>query len=172
MSSRSYPITAPCSFLVDKEVLAYAMLAEDKRNGCVPVEIQNLLDSGEFPKAAREGIDVDGYRPEDLMDSDIIDAAPFVSTSYFEGEIVTCDFALEAAVRRNPEAKSIDQSFFEGTIVYMEPQKWPSFFKAAYSSPNELLREYVCTLNSSGIYLPASFAWWEHIVDINGTCYG
>lgn len=159
MSMASYPFV-DTGFYIDGEVAAYIMLASDQAAGCVPEEITKLQEDGSFATVAKTG-----GLPSDYCDisvvSECIEEISYVTS--FDGEISTLN------LDRGDSA--IELSFGDDGLAYIPAAKSAELFKAAYSSPEELLEEFKSFFAAHGVLLPEDFDWWAHIVSIEGTIF-
>lgn len=148
-------------FLIDAEVAAYIYLCLDIKDGDVPAEIQAVVNDGTFAAKAKTGTLPCDY-------SDIPIAVDTLSTDVcfcneFTGEI---EFLFPEKV-----VSPIDINYENDHIIFFEIARKPNLFRAAYESPDELLREFQEMLAECDIELPEDFDWWAHIVAINGTYF-
>lgn len=171
MSMHSYPM-ADCGLYVDAEVAAYIRLCWDKKRNSVPQEIQTALDdAAAFRQAAREGTlpleycgdigEVMYYHdwesenhPECILD--------MLHVTNFDGEIRT--------MLPERTAAPLSINLCEDEAVWLPANKGADLFKAAYSSPEELLEEFKTRM--ADLELPDDFDWWAHIIEINGSTFG
>lgn len=155
MSMCEYPMVEASALLIDYELAAYINLHLDKKNNCVPEEIQKILKKGLFANLAKEG----------SLFCDYYDCEPFEDmvdhTSSFTGEA-------------NAIEGDAFHSFDDDRLFYI-PGKELQLFEAAYKNKNEMLEFFKESLNTvfEGILseLPEDFDWWAHIVNISGTVY-
>lgn len=160
MSMRDYPINTT-GFFIDAEAAAYIYLSLDRNDGSVPAEIQALLDDGTFAAKAKAGDFPCGYSDQSMI-GDLLDDICFCSS--YAGEVKT--------VFPEKTASPIEITDYENEyIALIEADRSPDLFKAAYESPEELLREFQEKLTDSGIEFPEDFDWWAHIVTVNGTYF-
>lgn len=158
MSMQTYPIYVGAAFLIDEEVFAYYCLSMDRREGRVPEEIR-ALSADEFRERARNYSLPCGYSDFDPMDISCVIEATCVSD--FDGEA--------NSIILDKTNSPINAEYKDSTICYIAADKEPSYFAAAYSSPEALLEEFKFRL--SGINFPADFNWWGHIVEISGSTF-
>lgn len=155
MSMHEYPMVEASALLIDYELATYINLYLDKKNDCVPEEIQEILKDETFAVLAKEGSMPCDYHDCELFE-DVVTHA-----SSFTGEA-------------NAIGGDAFYSFDDDRLFYI-PGKELQLFEAAYKNKDEMLEFFKESLNTvfEGILLelPEDFDWWAHIVDISGTIY-
>ncbi len=162
----TYPIKT-AGFLLDYEASAYIVLARMRRDGAIPAEIRELLDSGLFTGKAKAyelptSLDQELYFASETL-NELAGEALAITLSDFEGEVTPIP-----AGKTLPKA----ESEFEGELVsYVECRKLPSMFEAAYRDEDELIQEFKDLFDKAGIEFPPEFDFAAHIVNISGTIF-
>lgn len=155
------PLTEPACLLIDEDIAAAAMLtAEQKENILLPLLKKLVKDIGitgvvlnkQIPKEYADLYDIE--LASQLFD----DLEGCISLYSFEGFAETI---LPESVQ-NP----IKMEFNDDFILYLQADKEPSPFKAAYESPEELEREFRNKLR--GI-IPDDFPIRRYIVQLHGS---
>ncbi len=156
MKLKTLVIYEHATFWIDAEVIAYYCLSKDKRNGCVPPEIQALS-----AKSFQEMVNSHTL-PSIYADFDLMDMAGEMEISVLSG----LEGQISPAFSDRTDNPIIEE-YTNDYIGYIIANKEPSYFSPAYSSPEELLDEFKSKL--SDIDFPEDFDWWKHIVTIAGT---
>lgn len=159
MGMATYPMK-DVGFYVDHEVAAYILLATDQAKNIVPEEIAELLDAGTFATQAKKGTLPCDYQ------------CTFEAWNCFEGACYASSFDGEVSTLLSERAVSpIEETFDDDVLAYIPAAKEAELFKAAYTSPEELLKEFKTAFAEQEIVFPDDFDWWAHIVSINGTYF-
>lgn len=66
---------------------------------------------------------------------------------------------------------SFEENYSDDYIHYIPAARAPELFKAAYTSPEELMEEFKANSSLAQIGLPEDFDWWGHLVEISGTTF-
>ena len=184
MSMNTYPVQTSMVLYINHLVLPFIMLKRDMEDNELPVGVQALLDTGKFSDAVYEPIHLDDFKAEhpeyaDLDELipdyyyDVAEAYDFITDTdtgctflcQTEGEICTV----------NPEEVEhpIEETVNCDDVIYLTPYRNASHFKAAYSSMNEVVKEFKERLD--GILpenvRPKCFDIRTHICSIDGTYY-
>lgn len=165
MSMHDYPIDSPVAFLIDREVMAYINLAELDGTEEIPEGLKNLSRKEQVKKVlSGEVIFNDAFNP--YVCEEILDACghTLCRTSEFDGTVTHLSFDDGRFVDRDEEDMSQER------LLWMEPMKEMSYFKAAYRSFDELVDEFRKEFADDGFF-PEDFDFAAHIVAIYGTDY-
>ena len=150
-------------FWISREVAPHMILAHDVEYGCVPEEIQKIIDEGAFADKAKNGLLPNGYSESFVLADLYEDKDRVYYAMPFAGTISTLFPKRAVSPIRNCICARDDGPFF------IPASRKADMFIPAYSSPDELLDGFKSVLAGFGVELPDDFDWFAHVVRIDGT---
>jgi len=159
MSMYEYPVVEEGCFLIDQAVASWIWRNLDQKDGTVPEELKGI-DDETFKAMIKNNELPEGYdTPGDLFDV-------LNKKKNIPGLIWLNDFSGKVSSLRGDV---LEFNFDGDEILYIQPDREPTLFQAAYSSFEELLEEFKHKLVGLGI--PDDFDWEGRVVKINGMNY-
>ena len=179
MSMNTYDIYEPAGFLIDKSIAPYILLHADRKDNCVPENVQKLLDENVFDDAVRAAVKSANLETLTEREQELAELIPddYMDIGFAVKHMIDidhdCIYANEADVEiQTYESADVPDPICtrirDNILGYLQPLKRMSYTNAAYASVDELVDEY---RNRMEEILPADFDYRRHICSIEGTYF-
>lgn len=168
MSMQTYPLEEANVILLTRPLAAAVMIQDYWKNqdmqGMLPEQIRENLSNGATPWQCANDPSLHGLITDGDWDS-LSDAYDILNAGEDEvdGLVYCSDFTGSACVKRG-ETVRYDSEY----MVLVRPLRAADFFKAAYASMDELIREYQARLEPK---LGPGVPYADLIADISGTYF-
>lgn len=173
MSMQTYPFEEKAALVIDHLMAAAVILSDSFRCDPDMLEpgIRAALESG-VPawQAASDPANKPWLEDNDYFNisdaHDILENAgvdPLVHCSEFDGDAGPAD-----GFENVPGAMAASGHWEDDFACFVTPERGSGLFKAAYSSPQELLGEYE---EKMAPFLGAGFDYARHVADVTGTYF-